>query len=167
MWTLLFVPLFLLNGVLSDEPSRLPAIHGGVEADISEVPYQVALYHYGGFQCGASILNEWYILTAAHCVDFPFLPVEFVTFRAGSADNRDGGVIVQAENITIHPNYDYLTFDNDVAIVKLVEPLELNNETIMAVTLADEDFVVNNLEMAQVSGWGRLVSGVIQRKREK
>lgn len=103
-----------------------------------------------------------YILTAAHCLDFEFLPTEYVTFRAGSANNRNGGVIVTAENIAIHPQYNDSTFDNDVAIVKLVEPLELNNETIQAIKLVDEEFVINNFEMAEVSGWGRLVSNEIE-----
>lgn len=158
MLKLLFLPFFLIKIVICTEPSRLPTIINGNEAEISDVPYQVALYHYGTFQCGGSILNEWYILTAAHCLDFAFLPTEFVTFRAGSANNRNGGVVVQAENITIHPNFDYKTYENDVAIVKLVEPLELNNETIQAINIVDEDFVINNFEMVQVSGWGRLVN---------
>lgn len=151
---------FLLVTLLAyavDCRKRSPDIINGVEADIREIPYQVALYHYGGFECGGSILNEWYILTAAHCLDFAFLPPEFVTFRAGSANNRNGGVIVKADNFTLHPHFNASTFDNDVAVVKLAEPLELNNETIKATKLVDEDFVINNFEWAQVSGWGRLV----------
>lgn len=63
-----FFTIFLLNGVINIQCSeythkhRNPVIIGGVEADISEVPFQVALYLYGGFQCGGSILNEWYII---------------------------------------------------------------------------------------------------------
>lgn len=159
MLHLKFLFIFLLLGVNYSESTQNPVIIGGIEADITEVPYQVALYHYGGFQCGGSILSEWYILTAAHCLDFAFLPPEFVSFRAGSANNRNGGVMVTAENITIHPHFNESNFDNDVAIVKLREPLELNNETIKATQLVDEEFVINNFEMAQASGWGRLVSG--------
>ncbi|XP_063708962.1 mite allergen Der p 3-like [Culicoides brevitarsis] len=159
MWKI-FVAIFFVN-VVSSEPIRHPVIIGGMEAKIQDVPYQVALYHYGIFKCGGSILSEWYILTAAHCLDFAFLPTDAVTFRAGSANNRDGGVIVQAENITIHPEYDAETFNNDVAIVKLKEPLELNNENIKAIRIVDEDFTIKNFEMVQVSGWGRLETGYL------
>lgn len=44
-------------------------IIGGVDTDISEVPYQVALETKGDQYCGGVIIAKNWILTAAHCVD--------------------------------------------------------------------------------------------------
>ena len=44
-------------------------IVGGEDADIQDYPYQAALMNNWYAYCGASIINEYWILTAAHCVD--------------------------------------------------------------------------------------------------
>jgi len=38
-----------------------------VEAIPNEFPYHVALYKYGGYRCGGSIIDAHHVLTAAHC----------------------------------------------------------------------------------------------------
>ncbi|EEC15711.1 proproteinase E, putative, partial [Ixodes scapularis] len=48
-------------------------ITGGDDAGAHEFPWMVSLKIYVGitetqFTCGGSIINEWYIITAAHCV---------------------------------------------------------------------------------------------------
>lgn len=52
---------------------------GGKEAQIEQFPWQVSLQKFRlllplpipdwGHTCGASIINEYWLLTAAHCVD--------------------------------------------------------------------------------------------------
>jgi secreted trypsin-like serine protease len=42
-------------------------IVGGHLIEITQAPYQVALYEKGQFICGGTILSESFILTAAHC----------------------------------------------------------------------------------------------------
>ena len=42
---------------------------GGINAEIGQFPHQVSLQRSdGSHTCGGSILNERFILTAAHCV---------------------------------------------------------------------------------------------------
>ena len=49
--------------------TNFQSIVGGNLTKLGEIPY-MALLSYGGiFGCGGSIINRWYILTAAHCVD--------------------------------------------------------------------------------------------------
>lgn len=44
-------------------------IVGGEEASENQFPHQVALYRFGQFNCGGSIIRKNWVLTAAHCVD--------------------------------------------------------------------------------------------------
>ena len=51
----------------------LSDITGGKRAKIGDFPY-MALFGYDGpnpphYGCGGSVINKWYVLTAAHCVD--------------------------------------------------------------------------------------------------
>ena len=52
---------------------RSAQLIGGYIARNGEFPYQVALVEGGTTKlfCGGSILNDWWILTAAHCVSKP------------------------------------------------------------------------------------------------
>lgn len=50
-------------------PAGKPRIIGGRDADEHEHPWQASLQYNGGHICGASIISEYYLITAAHCVD--------------------------------------------------------------------------------------------------
>jgi secreted trypsin-like serine protease len=42
-------------------------IIGGTETAILEFPWMAALKYNGRFYCGAALINNLYVLTAAHC----------------------------------------------------------------------------------------------------
>lgn len=53
-------------------PDVKPTVVGGVRPNITEFPWHASLYHESGeqkkFFCGASIIQENLLITAAHCV---------------------------------------------------------------------------------------------------
>ncbi|CAL4123589.1 unnamed protein product, partial [Meganyctiphanes norvegica] len=52
--------------------NRASRIIGGIETEVNEYPWQVALLSSASSTrpfCGGSIINEWWIMTAAHCAD--------------------------------------------------------------------------------------------------
>ncbi|XP_053662398.1 brachyurin-like [Anopheles marshallii] len=106
----------------------------GQEASPGQFPYQVALvgqYAAGVGLCGASILTPNYILTAAHCVYDSFdasVPIVGGTAILG-AQNRmveepsQQRVSFTSGGIVGHPGYTLENVRNDIAVVRLDEPI--------------------------------------------
>ena len=65
-------PKLVLSHPLCSQPSYRPKIYGGRYAEPNEFPWLAMLRtefkNIGNFSCGASIINEKWLLTAAHCV---------------------------------------------------------------------------------------------------
>jgi hypothetical protein len=60
--------------------------------------------------------------------------------------------------IIIHPDYNDLTNDNDIALLKLSSPVNFTNY-IRPVCLAASDSVFNNGTDSWVTGWGNINEG--------
>ncbi|XP_063703817.1 trypsin-3-like [Culicoides brevitarsis] len=131
-------------------------IVGGNEIDIQYVPYQILLMLNMRHTCGGGIINEYTVITAAHCTQNPQHTAYAV--RAGSNSQYTGGQVIGASRIINHPQYNPNTFDNDVAIVKLVSPLFFN-ERVQPVKLSDPSTFIPDGAYARIAGWGDLQSG--------
>ncbi|XP_039958533.1 serine protease SP24D-like [Bactrocera neohumeralis] len=131
-------------------------IVGGVDADIGQFPHQVSLQREdGSHTCGASIISENYLLTAAHCVVVgngiePY-PAKYFQVRVGSIQRTVGGQLLKLKRILV--NKAYGNFLNDVALLELEKPLVFT-ANIQAIELAEEE--VPTGEDVIISGWGRL-----------
>ena len=70
------------------------------------------------FQCGGAIINERWIVTASHCLH----NMNFVEVTLGDLirDTEEKGEIkmISREFFT-HPNYNSITMENDIALLKL------------------------------------------------
>ena len=82
-------------------------IVGGEDANISDYPWQTAV----GYQsspnswfsayCGGSVINQYWVLTAAHCVQGE--SASNTSIRVGASNNyASGGDIYQAAEIIQH-----------------------------------------------------------------
>jgi len=126
--------------------SEMARISNGEKAVQGQFGYDVRLVINNLLQCGGSILNEKWILTAAHCL-FPILPVT-IKGQIGFLNTKDGassgGYFVNMERYIIHPLFNRLTFWNDIALIKIRETISLNGTNSRAIQLPPRDRVDYN-----------------------
>lgn len=134
-------------------------IGGEPVTDPSDAPWQVALVDDGTRNqfCGGALIDETWILTAAHCVDNFFVGMDAsrVDVVLGTLTYPTGGEQIGVTAIHVHPNWDDGNLDFDAAL------LELESAASMGETIAihgsgetlPEDIPV------LVTGWGATSEG--------
>ena len=70
----------------------LSEIVGGQPAP-SPIPWQVSVQKLGFHHCGATILDKFTLLSAAHCFDNDDNSTEGTSIRAGSTQRSSGGQV--------------------------------------------------------------------------
>ena len=153
-----FLSLFISLSILAQDE---PKVVGGVEVDIKDYPWQIALTsspNGSGF-CGGSIIGDSWVLTAAHCVngDSP----NSVYVRAGSSNAfASGGTSYSLNNIIVHPNYSGNSYDFALLEIDGEFNYSENVQKIDLVTAADIAAGVQDPGvMATITGWGTTSSG--------
>ncbi|XP_054711220.1 uncharacterized protein LOC129220814 [Uloborus diversus] len=143
-------------------------IIGGSNAKKGAYPWQVMLWEPSlkSF-CGGTLLNERWIITAAHCfVNYNNLRWDRIVIKLGKHDRElkeDHELvtgIADPSSIVVHPNYKKRTFDNDLALIRLKDYVTFTNY-ILPVCLGDRDteeslMKIRNVVMGTVTGWGKL-----------
>jgi len=138
--------------------STEPYIHGGENAALGELPYQIALLKTGSQYCGGSILSARWVVTAAHCVPRSGNPAGF-SILAGTVNTRNpggSGQVIKVEKIFNHPNYRSHLTGSDIALLKLSEAIKFN-ENVKAIALPSESHRATGKTL--ISGWGQTERG--------
>ncbi|XP_069460981.1 suppressor of tumorigenicity 14 protein homolog isoform X2 [Ambystoma mexicanum] len=159
-------------------PYKHNRIVGGTDSDIGEWPWQVSL-HFGsqGHTCGASIISERWLVSAAHCFQ---VNGKTNYANAGSWTVYSGlrvqgvltGVQTRAvKTIITHRQFSEVTFDYDVAVLELRETLVFT-DTIAPICLPAPTHVFPTGMSCYVTGWGLLsengqLASVLQKAKVK
>ncbi|XP_050072467.1 trypsin-1-like [Anopheles maculipalpis] len=145
-------------------PNTLRVI-GGNTSDIDQYPWMAALYYRERFTCGGSLINDRYILTAAHCVA-----------RLNAADfevylRRPNIVVLNVDAVhrrvarIIMNRYQEIRNNNDVALLLLTEPI-LPEDGLAPICLPVGGSNFHGKE-AIVTGWGTTDSGELSEELQQ
>jgi len=137
------------------------------EADMAEWPWHAAILEKPQdlYVCGSTLLDESWILTAAHCVDdyLPFVKNvnTILKVRLGEYDVSTTAEPLKHEefnisDIVIHPGFNNSTLVHDIALLRLEKPAKRKQNIDVVCMPKPGDFVYDKHRVkCFVTGWGR------------
>lgn len=159
------VLLVFLQVVFAAAPFEpTPIINGGQEVQIESSPYMASLRELEDIKprhlCGAVIVSDKYLLTAAQC--FYSKQPDWFGVAVGTNTKNDKSVADHnIKRIIVHELYDEFTapFKHDIALIELNEPLQFNDK-IKAISINDT-FFEGHIEAMTVGFGGFYVSNFV------
>ncbi|XP_045110216.1 trypsin-1-like isoform X2 [Portunus trituberculatus] len=143
-------------------PDLFTRIVGGTEAERNEFPWQVSLQYVSNWYthhiCGGTVIDQRWIMTAAHCTHI-YQSYQLIVVAGEHNLKRKHGE-EQTRNIETmieHPQYNARTQEYDMAMIKLSQPLILDGVTVSPICLPPyfKQFMGDGL----VTGWGDTEEG--------
>ncbi|KAM5132225.1 uncharacterized protein ACMZJ9_019033 [Mantella aurantiaca] len=128
--------------------SSIGRIIGGEECVPHSQPWQVALYYFDTFYCGGILINESWVLTAAHC---KMSNIQIVLGDHNRQENEGTEQYRHAVKICSHRNFNHRTYDSDVMLLKLNSPANID-DYVTTIPLPTEPVADNTI--CNISGWG-------------
>uniref|UniRef100_A0A8C6NK81 trypsin n=1 Tax=Nothobranchius furzeri TaxID=105023 RepID=A0A8C6NK81_NOTFU len=153
MRSLVFVLLIGAAFALDDDK-----IVGGYECTPYSQPHQVSLnvgYHF----CGGSLVNEEWVVSAAHCYQSR-LEVRLGEHNIKISEGSEQ--FISSSRVIRHPRYDSYTISNDIMLIKLSKPATLNSY-VKPVDLPRGCAPAGT--RCLVSGWGNTMSSTADKNK--
>ncbi|CAH1283065.1 unnamed protein product [Diabrotica balteata] len=147
-------------------------IRHGQDADLNEFPWMALLSYRTrrgpDFKCGGTIINNRYILTAAHCIsnlDTPLLGVRVGEYNTRT--RRDCVIAIDGsekcikdpvqdlaiEEIIPHPQFNATIISNDIGLLRVAK-INLDVESARPVCLPLGEHRTDEFTRVTVTGWG-------------
>ncbi|XP_023252026.1 coagulation factor VII-like [Seriola lalandi dorsalis] len=130
-------------------------IVGGVLEKPGGSPWQVLIHRSDGYGfCGGTLVSDRWVVSAAHCFEES---ADHVTI--GNYDKRrpdQGEQLIKIQRVFVHPHFHSFTFDSDIALVYLAQPV-LRGPTAVPACLPDahlSKYLLKEDNRGVVTGWG-------------
>ncbi|XP_041062495.1 chymotrypsin-like elastase family member 2A [Carcharodon carcharias] len=141
----------------------LSRVVGGVNARPNSWPWQISLQidKKGNWvhNCGGTLIDQRWVLTAAHCIS------KKITYRVALGKhvlsaNEPGSVFAAVEKTFCHEKFSMLSAASgyDIALVKLAAPVVLDDKIELGCIPAPDTILPNNYS-CYITGWGFMKAG--------
>lgn len=135
---------------------------GGREVNApGQFPWMVLLWNKAlrGPFCGGALLSRRFVLTAAHCFQLTGYNANQIEVRLGeynTSSTESYERTIDAAELIRHPNYNADTYDSDILLIRLAEPV-IFSDYIVPICLPSElrgETLLQTGQRGTVAGWG-------------
>ncbi|XP_029442073.1 DNA-directed RNA polymerase II subunit RPB1-like [Rhinatrema bivittatum] len=141
------------------QPNKLHSSHNK-DSLPGEWPWIVSIQIQHQHFCGGSILNAWWILTAAHCFQDSNFRSANLRVEVGVTTLHKAKEVKEVRKLLTHVHYDTRTFDNDIALLLLSTPVTLDELRKPICIPPQGPFNAKDWKSCYVVGWGSTVPGL-------
>ncbi|KAM6921478.1 LOW QUALITY PROTEIN: transmembrane protease serine 9 [Xenentodon cancila] len=133
-------------------------IVGGVTARRGEWPWIGSLQYERLHRCGATLIHNKWLLTAAHCFKSNPSPSNWAVSLGSVLRSGVGALVIPLQRVIIHPAFNGTNMDYDVALVELAAPA-IVSYTIQSVCLPSPAHHFLKSAECYIAGWGSVREG--------
>ncbi|ETN71027.1 trypsin [Necator americanus] len=125
---------------------------GGIEADAHSWPWVIQLIYRGVHRCGGALIDEEFVVTAAHCFARSRNPAMYRVHVGGHKSGSGRAHFIK--NLSTHSLFNVVWPSSyDVAVLRIAPPVKLN-ETNTARTICMPSLPPMPNKLCVVAGWG-------------
>lgn len=157
---LILLVVFAILSATAAKNLYKPRIVNGQNAKEGQFPHMVSLRSNvlgGQHGCGASILSDRFLLTAAHCCQGPHAIPQNMFAVVGALRLSSGGVKVNLDRISAHKGFDKSNMSSsihDVCVIRTATNINFT-DLIQPIALPKENLPEDRGTQVVLSGWGR------------
>lgn len=126
---------------------------GGSAASMNAFPWLARLIYHNSFGCGASLINDKYVVSAAHCLKGFMWFMFRVTFGEHDRCDKNTRPITRYVTKVVAHNFSLSDLSNDIALLKISSPVTYSH-AVRPVCLPKYQGRSYENSIATVSGWG-------------
>lgn len=128
-----------------------PQVIGGGDTTIEQWPWQVQVRAGGSF-CAGTLIDEEWVVTAAHCFDYG----DSTSIVLGRTALNSGGISRASAEVIVHEAYSGTEYDHDIALVRLNSAVSFGPsiQPLALLSAAQEPNLAKDGVLGTVTGWG-------------
>ncbi|KAF9801678.1 hypothetical protein SFRURICE_018235 [Spodoptera frugiperda] len=129
---------------------------GGMESNVNSFPWLGRLIYEKAFGCAASLINDRFVISAAHCMKgFMWFLFRVKFGEHDRCDKNQQALMTRYVVKVIAHNFTLTDLSNDIALLKLNKPVEYSY-AVKPVCLPTNDDKSYTSQTAIVAGWGAM-----------
>ncbi|KAF4022258.1 hypothetical protein G4228_013965 [Cervus hanglu yarkandensis] len=131
-------------------------ITGGKDTVDKRWPWQAGLLYQGTFICGASLISDYWVISAAHCFQMSHKPSDYKILLGYYQLEKPTSYsqLAAVYRLFIHTDYNKRSFqESDITLLQLYHPAKFS-DSIRTVCLPEANIQSLDLIFCWITGWG-------------